>query len=237
MGTVALSHTLFGVVEARVSSLYVFPSARGAGVGARTLARLGATLAARGVGYRLDTCWAWQRTVRFYLRMGLWLRMWKHDLTLSGGLHRPTHDLVVEPDAVSLFGVAGAERAMLARAHTRDGRLVLDGPAPARFADTPFAGVASYARTTLALALALEGRCLVRSPRDFEDARGSDCDAPEGLARRIAVWEAFDRAQGWRVETPRIPGLDYPTWEALEARWEAERLAWDAERKGLAGGP
>jgi GNAT superfamily N-acetyltransferase len=237
VGTLALSRALFGVVEARVSSFYVFPALRGAGVGARALARLGATLAARGLGYRLDTCWAWQRTVRFYLRQGLWLRMWKHDLTLAGGLGQPAHDIVVEPDAVTLFGVAGSERAMLARARTRGGRLALDGPSPAAFDETPFARVASHARTTLSLALALEGRCLVRSARHLVDARGSDCDAPEGIARRIEVWEAFDRAQGWRVETPRIPGLTYPTWESLEARWEAERLAWDAERKARTPGP
>lgn len=233
VGTVALSRAVYGIVDARVSSLYVFPTLRCTGVGGRALTRLGATLAAQGLGYRLDTCWAWQRVVRFYLRAGLWLRMWKHDLTLSGGRGQPTHDIVVERDAVTLFGVAGSERALLVRAYTGGDNLVLEGPSPASFDDTPFARVASYARTTLALALALEGRCLVRSAQDLDDARGSDCDAPEGLARRIEVWEAFDRAQGWRVETPRLPGLEYPTWEALEARWEAERVAWEAERKAM----
>jgi len=32
---------------------------------------------------------------------------------------------------------------------------------------------------------------------------------PEGLAYKIAVFEAVDREHGYDVRTPRIPGLDY----------------------------
>ena len=31
---------------------------------------------------RLDTCWSWQRTVRFYMAAGMWVYMWKRDLNL-----------------------------------------------------------------------------------------------------------------------------------------------------------
>jgi hypothetical protein len=32
---------------------------------------------------------------------------------------------------------------------------------------------------------------------------------PEGLAYKIAVFEAVDRERGYDVRCPRIPGLDY----------------------------
>ncbi|HEX4935896.1 MAG TPA: hypothetical protein VFV33_22100, partial [Gemmatimonadaceae bacterium] len=51
--------------------------------------------------------------------------------------------------------------------------------------------------------------------------RDADGGAPEALANKIVQWEAFDRAQGWHVDQPRIPGLAYPTWDDLEARWAA----------------
>src|SRR5204862_5714570 len=36
-----------------------------------------------------------------------------------------------------------------------------------------------------------------------------DMGMPEGLAYKIAVFEAVDREHGYEVRTPRIPELDY----------------------------
>jgi GNAT superfamily N-acetyltransferase len=49
--------------------------------------------------------------------------------------------------------------------------------------------------------------------------------AARRLTHRIAVWEAWGRKQGYRVETPKIPGLEYPSWEELTRRWSAARGA------------
>jgi ribosomal protein S18 acetylase RimI-like enzyme len=229
VGTVALSRMVYGFSDARLSSLYVFPSKRGVGVGRRALERLAATLGEKDFGYRLDTCWAWQRTVRFYLRTGHWIYMWKRDLTFSTRHGQPRPLVEVRDDAITLSAEAEGRRAVLAVARTRGDRLELDDIHPDTWKGTPFASVAWEAISTLSLALALEGRPLVRSQEAWEDARGCDGGPPESLAQKIEVWEAFDRAHGWSVETPRIPGLRYPTWAEFEARWEAEDAAFEAE--------
>lgn len=66
---------------------------------------------------------------------------------------------------------------------------------------------------------ALRGWPLIRSQRFWDEFHHSDAGPPEALAHKIAIWEAWDRKHGFRVETPKIPGLEYPTWEELEARW------------------
>lgn len=229
VGTIALSRMAYGMADARVSSLYVFPSRRGRGVGQRALERLGAALADQDCGYRLDTCWAWQRVLRFYLRRGLWVYMWKRELTLHWARALPRHLIEVTDEAVTLSAQAGDRRVVLATGRTHGDRLELDVPPPETWEGTPFHEVAWNADSTLSLALALEGRAMRRSPEDAERCRGADCGAPEALARKIEIWEAHDRAYGWKVETPRIPGLEYPSWAELEARWEAERAAFEAE--------
>ena len=64
------------------------------------------------------------------------------------------------------------------------------------------------ARRTFAVALAVRGFPLVRSPEAAGDGE------PEGLARQIVRFEAWDLRAGWEVRTPRIPGLSYPSWDA-----------------------
>lgn len=72
---------------------------------------------------------------------------------------------------------------------------------------------------TFSVALAVNGFPLITS----EDAwraqlrRGfSDIGGPEGLAFKIRRFEAWDRKQGWLTPASRIPGLDYPDWDAVE---------------------
>jgi hypothetical protein len=63
---------------------------------------------------------------------------------------------------------------------------------------------------------------LARSQKDWDESYYADAGPPEALAYKIEIWEAWERKNGWRVETPRIPGLAYPTWDELEARWNRE---------------
>lgn len=225
VGTVALSRVRYGVADTRVSSLYVFPSRRRTGVGRRALARLAAALGEKGFGYQLDTCWAWQPAVRFYLRAGHWVLTWKRDLTFTAAEGLPKPLIEVSDDAITLSAEARGRRVLLATARTRGDRLTLDDAPLSTQAGGPFAAVARLAESTLALALALEGRPLVRSRRAWADNRDADGGPPEALAQKITAWEAFDRAQGWCVETPRIPGLAYPSWAEFEANWEAANAA------------
>ena len=71
---------------------------------------------------------------------------------------------------------------------------------------------------TFAVALATRGWPLLTSDdawrRQLEQGF-SDGGGPEGLAFKIRSFEAWNRKNGWRVDTPRIPGLDYPDWDAL----------------------
>jgi hypothetical protein len=66
-------------------------------------------------------------------------------------------------------------------------------------------------RATLALACAVRGWPLVRSDGEWARRyRYADVGGPEGLACRIASFEAQARADGWRVATPPVPGLPGP---------------------------
>lgn len=234
VGTLALSTTTFGA-DARVSSFYVFPDLRNRGVGRRTLQRLGDALADRGLGFRLDTVWSWRRTVRFYQRAGLWVYMWKRDLTFCWHRDTPPALIVVGEREASLSVQRRGERVTLARARYDGERLEFDDPSAARANDASLGDAFWHAGSTLALALAMEGKPLVRSARHWKKSRHADGGAPEALAYKITVWEAFDRAQGWRVDQPRIPGLAYPTWEEFEARWEVAREAFEARLKANGG--
>ncbi|MDB4931163.1 MAG: hypothetical protein JWM10_3647 [Myxococcaceae bacterium] len=222
VGTIALSTTAYGAADLRVGSFYVFRARRGMGTGRRALDRLRELLAAQGVGLRLDTCWSWQRTVRFYLRAGLWAHLWKRDLTLRWDARCPPHTLAVGPADATLTVARDGADVVLARAHRRGDALRLEETSRQLLADRSLGEAPWDAVGTLSLALALEGWPLVRSREDWEQVRHADGGPPESLAYKIALWEAWDRHHGWRVETPKIPGLEYPTWEELNRRWDAE---------------
>ena len=70
---------------------------------------------------------------------------------------------------------------------------------------------------TFAVALAVRGFPLITSDDAWqaELRRGfSDCGGPDGLALKIRRFEAWSRKNGWQTPAPRIPGLDYPDWDA-----------------------
>lgn len=230
VGTVAIATSTSGSPVARLSSLYVFPTHRRRGVGRRALDRVTRALAHHALGLCLETCWTWQRTVRFYQRAGLWVRMWKRDLTLASYLAARALRFELGPHEASMFASYGGAELLLARA-TRDGdALRLDFPVAAG-ADPRVERLAREAMSTFSLALAMEGFPLVRSPETFEQLCVSDAGPPEALAYKIQVWEAWDRHHGWIVDTPRIPGLEYPTWEELEARWAKANAEFEAKMK------
>jgi hypothetical protein len=164
--------------------------------------------------------------VRFYLRAGMWVRMWKRDLDLwfDAKTLPPLID-VGDRDATLAVDVAGA-RVVLARAR-RDGARLLSFEDEVRASngtaslgtDERVQHVAWDAGSTLALALALRGWPLLESPETWERGWHGDAGDPEGLADRIVLWEAWARKHRWHVDTPRIPGLPYPSWDELEAEW------------------
>lgn len=224
-GTIAIAKTSLGGPFVRVSSLYVFAEHRGLGTARAVLERLRDALGARGLGVRLETSWTWQRSVRFYLGIGMWVRSWKHDLAFWWSADTQSPRIVVGAHRAHLSIRSSAEQSdvILVCAEQDGDRLRLEGPST--FAKAKTGRLLELdAMSTLGLALALEGWPLVRSPELWEECRASDLGPPEGLAYKIAIWEAWSRKHGWLVETPRIPVLEYPTWDELDARWkEAEQ--------------
>ncbi len=224
VGTVALSTETYGRAFIELGSFYLFPDARGRGLGAAALAAIQRCAVEVGLGVRLTTHWSWQPALRFWCRRGLWVYMWKRELTLFSTPGLPAPSVEIDGRHAVLAIEVDGERQVLVRAWQRAGRLVVrearrSGPAedhrsPAALAD-------GFALGTLAVRLALAGWPLVRSERAWDRLSGSDCVHPESLAHRIQAWEAYDRHQGWRVDTPKIPGLEMPTWEELLARWNA----------------
>ncbi len=219
-GTIAIATHTLGARFVEVTSLYVFANHRGRGTASAALQRLRRTLGRHGLGLRLGTSWTWQHAVRFYLRIGMWARSWKHDLRFQW--HIDTSAPLVE---------VGHDRATLSIRRDRSSDVVVLMTAERtgeRLRLHECDGLGDFERlrldamSTLGLTLALRGWPLVRSPESWDQCRFSDLGSPESLAHKIAIWEAWSRAHGWRVETPSIPGLDYPTWDALQAEWSAE---------------
>lgn len=226
IGTIALARFLFGSSRLRLSSLYVIPTQRRRGAATRAVERLRAVLGQHGHGLRLETCWTWQPAVRFYLQAGFWLRMWKRELDFYSVADVPSPVLHVDSDRASLAVDVGHERIVLAQAERTLNRLsftVLE-----EHADDRVQELVGDAASTLSLALAVRGWPLIRSQKHWNDGYGADAGSPEALAYKIALWEAWERKHGFRVETHRIPGLEYPTWADFQARWARTRA--DSER-------
>jgi GNAT superfamily N-acetyltransferase len=209
VGTVALQSSALGGALLRLSSFYVFREHRNRGVGTRTLDAVLDSLGRRGLGVRLDTSWTWRRTVEWYLRRGLWVRMWKRDLELCRSTAMPAPVFAFEADRASLGIRVDDELVELAVAH-RVGSTLTSFEEISR--GEAVRNIQGLAASTLSLALALRGWPLVRQGKSAELWCG-DAGPPEALAHRIVVWEAWYRKHGWQSTAPQIPDLRYADWE------------------------
>jgi GNAT superfamily N-acetyltransferase len=218
VGTIALATSRMGGNDLRVTSLYVLPSHRGRGIAGRALREAGEALGVHGMGLRLSTNWTWQSAVRFYLRRGMWLRMWKRDLEFRWRAGEPSPRAEIAGDRANLCIDLDGRRQVVASARRDGDLLVLDEVTEPD--DKRVREIAWDARSTLSLHLALHGWPLIRSAEAWERSRGSDCYAPEALAYKIMIWEAWDRKHGFRVQTRRIAGLEYPAWDELDVGWK-----------------
>ncbi|MGW2646049.1 GNAT family N-acetyltransferase [Streptomyces sp. NPDC001393] len=200
VGTIAVDTWPMGAGALRVSSLYIHPAARRSGLAGAALNTVYEACRAAGLhGFRLDTYWTWQSTVRYYLNRGLWVTSWKHALGFARLSFLPAYDVREEGGALTLsvegepLLIAGDDGRRLLLRET-DGYRRIAGRGEVM-------GV--YARSTLALHLAVRGRPLVRGAEQWARA-GWSCDIgePEGLAHQIGVFERVAREDGWRVESP-----------------------------------
>ncbi|MGA5817599.1 GNAT family N-acetyltransferase [Kitasatospora sp. NPDC094028] len=204
-GTVAVDNWTQGRGQLALSSLYLRPGARGAGLAAGALDAVYAAAAAEGLpGFRLEAHWSWQSSVRYYLRRGLWVVGWKRALSFARMPQLPPYRVREEHGRLLLL-VEDPRRGWvpILAAGAEGGRLRLDETADYRGAD---GWVHGYARSTLALHLALAGRPLVRGPQWWAEAwRWADLGEPEGLAYKIEHFERLAREAGRPVASPYRP--------------------------------
>jgi GNAT superfamily N-acetyltransferase len=207
-GSVAISTTTI-CSDIWVSALYVFPDHRGRGLARAALARIRDLADREGLGLRLSVEWTSQRALGMYLRMGMWVQMWKRDIDLRWSGSQPAPIVRMDGDQATLAVLSNGAPEVLCRA-TRTG-------ASLRLED---AGACDpRAPTTLAVWLATCGWPLLSGDPDAAGpASLSDLVDPEGLASRIQHWETWNHEHGWQVNTPRIPGLEYPARGGLDER-------------------
>lgn len=224
LGTVALALRESGWDECVlwIASLFLFREARRQGHASRIIADLVGLARRMGLGgIRLETDWTWQGALHLYLRLGFGVANWKRGLSLVRYLEDPIHALEAQGPRLAFVrpGKDGRRPLTLLRAGRSGDRLRWEdlrapGAACADTATPPRLNVES----TFALCLAMRGWPLIRSPEDWAQRdRWCDVGMPEGLAEKIGIFEAYSRHCGFRVRTPRIPGLVYPTWEELRA--------------------
>jgi GNAT superfamily N-acetyltransferase len=215
VGTVALQVWGWGWAGPHLgfASLYVLREHRRRGHARRLLAALYGAVEQVGLAaLRLETDWLWQPAVRLYLASGFSVANWKHALSLERRRGEPLPRVRVTPPRMELL-LEGDQAPLISA--TRDGEHVLwqDHRTVAERQDRK-----TWLRwePTLALWLAVRGWPMVRSPRTWADRLcWMDTGMPEGLADKIQRWEAYARHHGLPVRTPRIPGLAYPDFTAL----------------------
>jgi hypothetical protein len=211
VGTVALDTWPKGSGQLGVSSLYVRPSERRAGLAWAALDVVYRATLAEGLrGFRLDAHWTWQDAVRYYLARGLWVVSWKHDLGFARMPGLPRYEVRDEGDRLVLLVEEGRVLTPLLSARRERSWLRLEEMQAYRrlAADRPGRWVDGYARSTLAVHLAVRGWPLVRSAESWAQAwQWSDIGEPEGLAYKIDLFEETASSSGWRVDTAyrRVP--------------------------------
>lgn len=210
VGTIAVDNWPKWAGQLGLSSLYLRPSARGRGFGGAALDTVYRVTLAEGLrGFRLDAHWTWQRAVHYYLRRGLWVVLWKHDLGFARTPQLPRYEVRGESDRL-VFLVeeerSGFTPLLVARRERQWLRLRETEASRRMEASDAGSWVHGYARSTFALQLAVRGWPLVRSSESWAQAwRWSDIGEPEGLAYKIELFEAAARDDGWRVDTAYRP--------------------------------
>lgn len=121
-GTIAVDTMYPGLRLISISSLYVNPAERRRNVARRTLEAVFSAATASGAGdIRLDTNWTWQPAVRFYARIGIWVRMWKRNLVFTWQPELPPYRVEIEESlARFLIPQGGRWRAVVRARHLGD---------------------------------------------------------------------------------------------------------------------
>jgi GNAT superfamily N-acetyltransferase len=215
IGTVAISTSSIGRSLLPIFSLYVAPNQRGRGYARESLRAVFEACRSSGLsGISLSTEWSWQSSVRFYLRIGMWVRGWKRALDFMWHRKYPPWRLELDGDRARFVIDSEARSETVIEARRNGQRLdwVEHSALAARELQYDAPG-------TFAVALAVNGFPLITSDEAWQaqlEQGFSDLGGPEGLAFKIRRFEAWDRKHGFRVDTPRIPGLDYPDWDAVD---------------------
>jgi GNAT superfamily N-acetyltransferase len=210
VGTVAFGTTFMGSSLVSVHSLYIQPEKRRIGLAGRVLRTSFEAVRARGcTGLYIASSWTWPDAMRFYARLGLWVRGWKHSLVFTWQRELPDYRVETSAGAARfLVCIEGTWEPWFAAEPNGD-ELVWHDLRPNR-SDDRLDEVHFLAPGTFALHLALEGWPLIRSREQWEARwRHSDCGEIEGLACKIEVFEAVARNDGYVIRTPRIPGIAY----------------------------
>lgn len=215
-GSVALETSVTDGQLLGVSSLYLFPDRRGHGVARALLDATKAAASEKGLpGIRLGTDWTWQKPLSYYMRLGMWVRSWKHQIVLAWTDDLPAHRTEFASDTARFLVDGGGTDVGLIEATRQGDRLgwrELDCP------DSLDPEVLRLAPGTLALSLALAGWPLLREDKSWAKRHeSSDFGSPEGLARKIEIFEAVERGEGFEVRTPRIPGLRYRDLDQIDS--------------------
>jgi len=218
VGTLAVATSTLGGSTLRLSSLYVVCPERRRGHARRALRSAYRAVCEAGLaGIRLSTEWSWQRAVRLYLGVGMWVWGWKRSIDFVWSEDLPPWRLDISGDHARFEVLTADVWRPLIEARRLGDRLdwvERTSSEPPDESEPPH-----LANGTCALALAVRGFPLITSDHEWRAqlARGfSDCGGPEGLAFKIRRFEAWDRAHGWQTPAPRIPGLDYPDWDDVD---------------------
>lgn len=214
VGTIAIGTMYYGSNLVSIASLHVDPAQRRRNIARRALEGVFRAALAKGAnGIRLDASWTWQPSVRFYARIGMWVRMWKHNLVFTWQPDLPPYQVEIG-DSQARFLIHQEDRwRAVVTARNLGERLGWEtgdlGSLPRE--------MSHCIPGTFALHLALAGWPLVRSEEAWEHRHyWSDSGEPEGLAYKIEIFEAVFRERGFEIRTPRIPGLKYRDLDEIE---------------------
>jgi GNAT superfamily N-acetyltransferase len=212
VGTISFATMFRAFSLLDVSSLFVAPAFRGRGTARRALeAAYRAALDTEADGLVLSTGWTWQASVRFYMRIGMWVRMWKRALQLTWSPDLPAYQVEIGDSLARFLVETGSGLEPWLEAEPRGeilGWTELD--AYRALGEDEYPPEAWHdAVGTFALHLALAGWPLIRSDELWRDRRHADFGPPEALAYKIEVFEAMARREGFVVPTPRIPRVAY----------------------------